>query len=73
MVISNKPIRVDYSALSEELDSNHKARKFSVGDRVRVTKFFHQIFIKRRFCTISWTYRIKVSSGWKILSSFYEK
>ena len=34
-----KPIHTDYSALTEEIESNHKAPKFKVGDGVKITKY----------------------------------
>ena len=34
-----KPIDTDYSGLTEEIESNYKAPKFKVGDRVRTTKY----------------------------------
>ena len=34
-----KPIDADYSATTEEIESTHKAPKFKVGDRVRITKY----------------------------------
>ena len=37
--IGKKPIDVDYSALNEDTESSHKAPKFKVGDRVRITKY----------------------------------
>ena len=37
--IRKKPINADYSALSEEFDSIHKAPKFKAGDRVRITNY----------------------------------
>ena len=41
--ITKKPINADYSALSENIESNPKAPKFKVNDRVRITK--HKIFL----------------------------
>ena len=37
--IGKKPIDADYSALTEEIESCHKALKFKVGDRVRITTY----------------------------------
>ena len=34
-----KSINADYSALSEKIESIHKAPKFKVSDRVRITKY----------------------------------
>ena len=36
--IGKKPIRADYSALTEEIESSDGASKFRVGDRVRITR-----------------------------------
>ena len=35
--IDNKPIYADYFALTEKIESSHKALKVKVGDRVRIT------------------------------------
>ena len=37
--VNEKPINVDYSALNEKIETNHKAPKFKVNDRVRITKY----------------------------------
>ena len=37
--ISKKPITVDYSALNEKIETNLKALKFKVNDRVGITKY----------------------------------
>ena len=36
--INKKPINADFSALTEKFETNHKAPKFKVNDRVRITK-----------------------------------
>ena len=36
--IDEKSIHADYFALTEEIESTHKAPKFKIGDRVRITK-----------------------------------
>ena len=36
--INKKPINSDYSASAEKIESNPKAPKFKVNDRVRITK-----------------------------------
>ena len=36
--INKKPIDSDYSASAEKIESNPKAPKFKVNDRVRITK-----------------------------------
>ena len=70
----------------KKLESDHKAPKFKVGDRVRITKY-KNIFTKSYpkncskeiFVTDSavktnpWTYRIKDLNGEKLTGSFYEK
>ena len=33
-----KPINADYCTLTENIETNHKAPKFKVNDRVRITK-----------------------------------
>ena len=38
--INKKPINVDYSALTENIESNPKAPKFEVNDRVKSIKIF---------------------------------
>ena len=37
--INKKPINADYSALTEKIETNPKAPKFKVNDRVRITKY----------------------------------
>ena len=37
--IGKKPINADYSALTEKTETNSKAPKFKVNDRVRTTKY----------------------------------
>ena len=37
--INKKPINADFSALTEKIETNHKAPKFKVNDRVRITKY----------------------------------
>ena len=37
--IGEKPINADYSALTKKIKTNHKAPKFKVNDRVRITKY----------------------------------
>ena len=43
--INKKPINADYSALTEKIETNLKAPKFKVKDRVRITKY-ENIFSK---------------------------
>ena len=37
--INKKPINADYSDLTEKIETNSKAPKFEVNDRVRITKY----------------------------------
>ena len=37
--IGKKPVNADYSVLTEEIKSSHKAPKFNIGDKVRITKY----------------------------------
>ena len=84
--INKKPINADYSALTEKIETNPKAPKFKVNDRVRI------IIHKNIFCkgytenlsreifiidsvlkTSPWTYKIKDLNGEKIMGSFHKK
>ena len=81
--IGKKLFHADYSALTEEIKSSHKAPKFKVGDRVRIymykklfqqslhPKLFKKIFVILK--TNPWTYKIKDLNGKTIIGSFYEK
>ena len=53
--INKKPINADYSASTENIESNHKAPKLKVNDRVRITKY-KRIFSK--CCTENWSREI---------------
>ena len=37
--INKKPINADFSALTEEIETNPTALKFKVNDRVRISKY----------------------------------
>ena len=37
--VNKKTINADYSALTEKTETNSKAPKFKVNDRVRITKY----------------------------------
>ena len=37
--IDKKPIDTEFYALAKEIEPSHKAPKFKVGDRVRITKY----------------------------------
>ena len=39
VLLVKKPIDADYTALTEEIESSHKAPKFKVAGRVRITKY----------------------------------
>ena len=80
--INKKPINIDYSALTEKTETNHKAHKF----RVRITKYENifsnsdtenwsrEIFIiDSVFKTNPSIYKIKDLNGEEIIGSFYEK
>ena len=82
----NKPINADYSPLTEKIETNCKAPKFKVNDRVRITKYENifsksytehwprEIFIIDSVLkTNPWTYKIKDLNGEKIIESFHEK
>ena len=82
----NKPINADYFPLTEKIETNCKAPKFKVNDRVRITKYeniFGKSYIEhwpREIFTIDsvlktnpWTCKIKDLNGEKIIESFYEK
>ena len=84
--INEKPVNADYSALTENIESNPKAPKFKVNDRVRINKY-KNIFSKGYaenwsrvifiidsvLKTNSWTYKIKDLNREKIMGSYYEK
>ena len=76
----------DYWVISKKIETNFKAPKVKVGDRIRFTKY-KNIFSKD--CTKNWpketfvidsvlkanpwNYKIKCLNGKKIIGSFYEK
>ena len=83
ILLIKNPINTDYSAFTE---TNFKARKFKVNDRVRITKYKNifskgytenwsrEIFIIDSVLkTNPWTYKLKDLNGEKIIGSFYEK
>ena len=69
VVLVEKPIHSDYSALTEDIESIHKSFKFQDKDRVRITKYkniFRRIFWSKEIFVIDsvlktnhWTYNIK--------------
>ena len=84
--ITEKHVNADYSALIEKTETNSKAPKFKVYDRVKIKKY-KNIFSKDY--TENWsremyiidsilktnprTYKIKDLNGEKIIESYYEK
>ena len=71
---------------SKKIEADHKALKFKVNDRVRITKYKNifskgytenwsrEIFIIDSVLkTNPWTYKLKDLNGEKIIGSFYEK
>ena len=84
--INKKPVNDDYSALTEKIETNPKATKYKVNDRVRTTKYKNifsegstrnlsqeMLIIDSILKTIYWTYKIKGLNGEKIIGHFYEK
>ena len=68
--VSKKPINTDYSAFTEKIETNPKALKFKVNDRVRITKYKNMfstgcnlsrkvLIINSVLKTNPWTYKIK--------------
>ena len=70
----------------KKIETNHKAPKFKVNDRVRITKY-DNIFSKgytenwsKEISTVDsvlktnpWTYKLKDLNGGNLIGSFYEK
>ena len=50
--INKEPINTDYSVFNKKIETNHKAPKFKVNDRVKITKY-KNIFSKSY--TDSWS------------------
>ena len=84
--INKKLTNADYSALTENIESNPEAPKFKVNDKVIIAKYKNifskgyaenlsrEIFINDSVLkTNPWTYKIKDLNGEKIIGSFYEK
>ena len=74
--ITKKPTNTDYSALTEKIETNPKAAKFKVNDRVRITKYKNIsskgytenwsreiLIIDSVLKTNPWTYKIKDLNG----------
>ena len=83
--INKKPINAYYSALTKDIETNPKAPRFEVNDRVRITKYknifskeytenwLREIFvIDTVLKTNPWTYKLKDLNREKIIG-FYEK
>ena len=86
LIILQKPVSADYSALTEKNETNSKPPKFKVNDRVRITKFknFFKIVCSKDWSreifiidsvvkTYPWTCKIKDLNREKIIGSFSEK
>ena len=77
--INEKPINADYSALSENIESNPKPPKFKVNDKNILSKSYTENWTREAFIIDSvlkanpWTYKIKDLNGEKIIRSFYDK
>ena len=84
--IDKKPIDADYSSLNGKIELRHKASKFKVGERVRITKqknifskYYNKgwsreiFFIDSVLKTNPWIYKIKDLNREKTIESFYEK
>ena len=80
-----KDVRSDDKAAYVE-ESNKKSARFSVGDRVRISKFKNifakgctpnwskEIFVVNKVKnTVPWTYELKDLNGEDIIGSFYDK
>ena len=81
--INKKPVNVDYSALTEKIETNSKAPRFKVNDRDRITKYKNnfskgytknwsrEIFIIDSVLkTNPWTYKSKDCNGETIIGNF---
>ena len=77
--IKEKPINADYSALTEKIETNHKATKFKVNLESAILSiriFLLTVILKidqTVLKTNPWTYKIKFLDGEKIIGGFYEK
>ena len=84
--VNEKPINADYFDLTKKSETNPKASKFKVNDRVRITKYKNIIskaytanwsretfVIDSVLKTNSWTYKIEDLNEEKLAGSFYEK
>ena len=64
--INKKPINADYSALTENIETNHNSPKFKVNDRARITKY-KNIFSKSYTDNWSRKYLLSILFGKLIL------
>ena len=84
--INEKPTNADYSVLTEKIETNSKAPRFKMNERVRITKYKNifsesytenwsrEIFIIDSILKCyPWAYKIKDLNGDKIKGSFYEE
>ena len=84
--INKKPINADYSTLTEKIETNPKATKFKVDDRVTITRCKNSfskgytknwsreiVIIEFILKTNPWTYKLEDLNEEKIIGSFYEK
>ena len=60
--INKKPFNADYSISTEKIETNPKALKFTVHDRVRITKY-KNIFSKAYTENWSWKYLLSILFG----------
>ena len=58
--INKKPINADFSTFTENIETNPKAPKFKVNDRVRITKNKN---ISSKGCIENWSSKIFVISS----------
>ena len=65
--IYKKPINADYFAMTERIETNHKAPKFKVNDRVRITKYKNSF---SKGYTENWSREIFVIDSVKINRKF---
>ena len=83
--ICKKLFDAEYSALTKKSESSHKAPKFKIDDKVKITKnknisskgytknWSREIFVIDSILkTDPWTYKIKELKGEEIIRSFYE-
>ena len=82
--INKKPINADYSVLTENIETNAKAPKFKVNDRVRISKYknmfskgYNENWSRERFIVDFalkadlWTYKSKYLNEENMKRSFF--